>query len=406
MSERILVLVVDIDNDLYKKAKVHGPVIGRESNLKAAAKLALADPADTDANTIFNAVKRYDELKKDKYDVEVATVTGSEKEGYIADRELSRQIERVLDSIKQDSCLFVTDGASDERALPLLKTRVKVNSVDVLHMKQAPTLENTYFALLEKIKDPHYARIIFGMPAILLILFAVSYSFHFGWQLPITLIGIYLIAKGFGLEERFLDSFKRFGFSIGRMSFIFYTTSIIFFFVGMAVGYSSYVQHSTSINNLLTLYSLAIQSFIIPLTISLITYLMGRIIDLEGKKMHYQLLNQGIYIGYSIISLLLVFILSSWFIGQIYFWEFLLLNAIALIAGYGISLFSILLKRRVIQHSKLKNKNVINDIGAYIGKITSVDSKNGLVHVKTEHGNIISFDIDRISKMSDWVVIR
>ncbi len=406
MSERVLVLVVDIDNDLYKKARIHGPVIGRESNLKAASKLALADPTDTDSNTIFEAVRRYDELKRDKLDVEVATVTGSDKEGYIADRELTRQIEKVLDTVKPDSCLFVTDGASDERALPLLKTRIKITSVDVVHMKQAASLENTYFAILEKIRDPHYARIIFGIPAVLLILFAVSYYFNYGWQLPVALVGIYLVAKGFGIEERFIESFKDFGFSIGRMSFVFYTVSIIFFFVGIAVGYSSYVQHSTSITNLLTLYSYGIQGFIIPTTISLISYLIGRIIDLEGRKMRYQLLNQGVYIGYSIIVLLLIYLLSGWFIGQIYFWEFLLFGALSLVFGYGISMFSAILKRRVIRHSRLKNKTVINDIGSYIGKVTGVDAKSGLVNVRTEHGNVISFDIDRISKMADWIVIR
>ncbi len=406
MSEFILVLVVDIDNDLYKKGKIYGPVVGREPNLKAAAKLALASPEDTDSNTIFNAVKRYDELKKSGFKVEVATVTGSEREGYIADRELSRQIEGVLDRIKPDSCLFVTDGASDERALPLLKTRVKVNSIDVLHMRQAATLENTYFALLEKIKDPHYARIIFGIPAVLLILLAVSYYFNFGWQLPVALVGMYLIAKGFGLEEKFIESFKRFGFSIGRMSFIFYTISIIFFFVGIVLGYSSYMGHALSTNNILTLYSFVTEAFVIMLTISLVSYLMGRIIDLEGRKMRYQLLNQGLYVSYSVISLMLVYVLVAWFIGQIYFWEFLLLSGIILISGYGISKFSVVLKRSVIHHSKLRNRSVINDVGAYIGKVTGVDVKNGLVHVKTDHGNVISFDIDRISKMSEWIVIH
>jgi putative membrane protein len=406
MSERILVLAVDIDNDLYKKARLTGPIIGRASNLKSATKMALSDPTDTDANAMFEAVKKYDELKKQGFDVEVATITGSEKEGYVADREITRQIERVIDIVKPDSCLFVTDGKSDERALPLLKGRIKVDSVDVVHMKQAATLENTYFVILEKIKDPHYARIIFGIPAVLLILFAISYYLNYGWQLPVALIGIYLIIKGFGIEDRFLESFKGFGFSIGRISFIFYTAALVFFILGFAVGYSGYVQHSTSTNNLLVLYSYAIQDFIIPFAGGLVIYLIGRAIDLEGRRMRFQLLNQGIYIAYSIISLSLVYFLAAWFIGQIYFWQFLLFGALSLIVGYAIATFSYVLKRIVIKNSKLKNKNVINDIGAYIGKVSGVDPKSELLYVKTDHGKIISFDIDRISKLTDWVIIR
>ena len=43
-KEKILVLCVDRDNDLGDKAKVKGPVVGRDEILKAAGVLALADP--------------------------------------------------------------------------------------------------------------------------------------------------------------------------------------------------------------------------------------------------------------------------------------------------------------------------------------------------------------------------
>ena len=63
-AERLLILAVDIDNDLYRKTKIGGPLIGRVQNLNGATQLALADPEDTDANTMFQAVKIYDELKE------------------------------------------------------------------------------------------------------------------------------------------------------------------------------------------------------------------------------------------------------------------------------------------------------------------------------------------------------
>ncbi|MGC8479899.1 MAG: DUF373 family protein, partial [Candidatus Micrarchaeia archaeon] len=187
-------------NDLYQKTGISGPVIGRNANLSAASKLALADPLDPDSNVMFEAVKKFDSMKSEGFDVVVATITGAEKEGYFADIEISRQIDKVLDKFKIDSCILVSDGASDNRAIPLLKTRVKINSVDIVVIKSADKFENTYFTILEKLKEPHYARIVFGIPAILLMLFALSYYFNFGWQLPVALIGIYLLIKGFGLE--------------------------------------------------------------------------------------------------------------------------------------------------------------------------------------------------------------
>ena len=130
-----------------------GPVTGRADNLMAAGKLALADPQDTDANAMFEAVRKYDELKKEGYSVSIATITGAEKEGYVADAELARQIELMVERFKSDACVLVTDGKSDARVLPLLQTRLKVNSVDMVRMKQAETLENTYFTIFEKLKE-------------------------------------------------------------------------------------------------------------------------------------------------------------------------------------------------------------------------------------------------------------
>ena len=61
--DKVLVVCVDRDNDLGRKTTVQGPVIGRENNLKAASKLALADPSEADANCMFAAVRKFDELK-------------------------------------------------------------------------------------------------------------------------------------------------------------------------------------------------------------------------------------------------------------------------------------------------------------------------------------------------------
>ncbi len=406
MAERILVLAVDIDNDLFRKTKVTGPVIGRIDNIKAATKLALADPQDADANAMFEAVRKYDELKKKGYSVNVATVTGAEKEGYVADVEIVRQIELVLERLKSDACVLVTDGSSDTRVLPLLKNRIKINSVDIVRMKQAPGLENTYFTVLEKLKEPHYARIVFGIPAVLLILFALSYYFNFGWQLPVALIGVYLIVKGFGLEDALVSSFRGLGFSIERLSFVFYVGAIIFFVIGLMIAYTAYTSSLSVTNNGLVVAAEVVEGFLMLFPVSLVLFLVGSIIDLENRRMRYRAISQGTYVGYAAVAIALLYLASAWIIGQIYFWQFLVFSVFVLILGYGMSLFSAFLRRRAIRRAKMKDKNVINDIGAYIGKITDVDSKRGLIFVKTDYGNVIKYDVDRITGVSDRVIIR
>ncbi len=406
MPERILVLAVDIDNDLYRKTKITGPVVGREANLKAAAKLALADPQETDANAMFEAVKKYDELKKKGYSVSIATVTGAEKEGYIADSAVSKQLDIVIDRFKADSCVLVTDGASDIRVLPLLKTRINVNSVDLVRMKQAEKLESTYFTVLEKLKEPHYARIVFGIPAVLLLLFAVSYYFNYGWQLPVALIGAYLLIKGFGVEDSLVNSFRGLGFSVERLSFVFYIISIVFFVISLIIGYGSYTNGLAVTNNPLTLIAYGIEGFVLLFPVSLVLYLIGRVMDYENKRMRYRAITQGTYVGYGIITLAVLYFASAWIAAQIYFWQFLLFTGIAVVSGYLVSKMSALLRGRAIKRAKIKDKHVINDIGAYVGRVTAVDPRRGIMLVKTDYGNVIRYDIDRITSVSDRIIIR
>ena len=61
---KTLVLCVDRDDDLGTKAGINGPVIGREENLKATIALGLADPEESDTNTILSGLQLYDDLVK------------------------------------------------------------------------------------------------------------------------------------------------------------------------------------------------------------------------------------------------------------------------------------------------------------------------------------------------------
>ncbi|MEM2974524.1 MAG: DUF373 family protein, partial [Candidatus Micrarchaeia archaeon] len=170
IKEKILVLCVDRDNDLGTKIKKTGPIIGREANVAAATALLMKDPEDTDGNSIFQAVKVFDEMQK-KADVQIVTLTGDAKLGYDADRKVTQQLERVLIEFPAPSCIFISDGADDEQVLPIISSRIKINSKKTVVMRQAKELEKTYIVLLNKIKEPYYARLIFGIPALIILSF-------------------------------------------------------------------------------------------------------------------------------------------------------------------------------------------------------------------------------------------
>ena len=405
-EERLLVLAVDIDNDLYRKTRISGPLVGRQQNLNGAEQLALADPQDPDANTMFYAVKFYDSLKKDGYLVSIATITGSENEGYEADREASRQLDLVLEANKSDACILVTDGASDQRILPMIQSRIKIDSVQVVTIKQAENLENTYFTILEKLKEPHYSRIVFGLPAVLLLLFAISYAVGAGWVLPAGLIGLYLLIKGFGLEDTFLSSFKGFGFSIDRMSFVFYLSSLLFIFAGVYIAYGNYTSTLSITGNQGIVAASMAEGFLIMLPIFLVLFLIGRMVDVRSTAYVFRTFRYGIYMGSSIILWVLLYAFTEWLNAQIYFGQFLLFLVAAIVIGVSVSSFSSFLRRRVLISKRLKDMAVVNELGAAIGRISKLDEKKGRIQVSTNYGNSVTYSVDRIVEISDRVVIR
>ena len=405
-SERLLILAIDIDNDLYRKTKISGPVMGRVQNLSAATQLMLADPEDTDGNTMFKAVKLYDDMKEDGYSVNIATITGTETEGYDADREIARQLELVLSSYKVDACVFVTDGASDNRVLPLVESRIKINSVRIVTVKQSEQLESTYFTVLEKLKEPHYARIVFGIPAILLLLFAVSYALGLGWQLPVALIGVYLVMKGFGLEDTILSSFRGFGFSIERISFVFYMSSLIFLVASLLIAYGNYTSQLPIGGNSVTLAAYGVEGFLTLLPFVLILYLLGRIFDAKNSKYLFRNFKYGTYIGSSIILWVLLYALVAWIIGQIYFGQLLEFAMGAIIIGIGISTMTNMLRLKALRTRRMKDKLVVNELGALIGKVSGVDMKRSSLIINTSFGNPIRYSVDRIVDVSNKVVIK
>jgi len=144
-EERTLILCVDGDNDIGRKANVETPILSRNKNLEAATALAIADPEEADANAMFGAVRLYDQLTE-RYPEEVyqvATIAGDAMGGIEADRNIVRELEGILDDYKATGVILVTDGYSDEAVIPLIQSRVPITSVQHIVVKHSERLEET-----------------------------------------------------------------------------------------------------------------------------------------------------------------------------------------------------------------------------------------------------------------------
>ncbi|MFZ5500466.1 MAG: DUF373 family protein, partial [Candidatus Micrarchaeota archaeon] len=307
----ILVLCIDRDNDLYEKGKVSGPLIGRERNLEGAMALALADPEDPDSNAIFYAVKVYDKMRTEGHTVEVATLTGDRKLGYKADREVSSQLDRVVAELNPVSCVLISDGASDEEMIPVIKSRLKIDSTKIVFIKQAKELEKTYFVLLEKLRDPSFAKTIIGIPALLLLLTAISIQLGWGWLPIVVVVALYALMHVYGIEEAFMDLIRDFRFSFERTSWIGYIGSAAVSAVGVFVGYQTFQKGLAMglANDKLVALMLGSMSWIFLTAVLLI--LAGKTIDAYIEKKKFRVTKYLLYSAAAILSAFVIVVGSS-----------------------------------------------------------------------------------------------
>ncbi|MBT3284868.1 DUF373 family protein [Candidatus Bathyarchaeota archaeon] len=212
--DRTLVLCIDGDDDIGIKGKVKTPIIGREANIQAAAKLALADPEEADANAMFGAVKLYDKLLNDYPDeaFEIATIAGSGKGGVVADRAMVRELSRVQKQFVPDGVILVTDGFADEDLLPIVQSRIPITSVHHVVVKHSERIEETYAVIFRYLKmlveDPYYSKVSLGVPGILLVIFGfllASNQIENAGMVVAFVMGIVLVLKGFGWDSRLAE---------------------------------------------------------------------------------------------------------------------------------------------------------------------------------------------------------
>src|SRR3972149_6450239 len=171
---RILIICIDRDNDLGEKAGVLSPIIGRAANLDAAIKLGSADPEDSDTNTIFGGINVYDGMIAENKDVEIVSIAGDKKVGILADRKISEQLDKILEELRPERAMLVSDGAEDESVLPLIQSRIKVDAVHRIIVKQHENLESTYYIIKQAFNDPKISHTFFMPLGLAFMIYAIS----------------------------------------------------------------------------------------------------------------------------------------------------------------------------------------------------------------------------------------
>ena len=177
-TSRLLVICVDRDDDVGEKAGIITPVVGRNACIEAAQRLALEDPEDADSNSIFAAVKTYEDLVSRGYQAEVIIVAGLEHKGIQADEKIVFQVKSVMEKYVANGAVIVSDGEDDETVIPIIQNVLPIVSVRRVVMRASRSVEYSYAVLGRYLKaiafDSKYSKFFLGVPGILLLIGGIA----------------------------------------------------------------------------------------------------------------------------------------------------------------------------------------------------------------------------------------
>ncbi len=193
-ANKLLVICIDRDNDVGEKAGIVTPVVGRDACIEAAQRLALEDPEDADSNSIFAAIKTYEDLISKGYKVEVITVAGVKNRGVQADEKILAETRKVLEKFAANGAVIVSDGEDDESVIPVIQNVLPVVSVQRVVMKVSRSVEYSYAVFGKYLKmiayDSRYSKFFLGVPGILLLIGGIASVFEFTTEIFAVLVSI------------------------------------------------------------------------------------------------------------------------------------------------------------------------------------------------------------------------
>ena len=123
------------------------PVVGSAAVEQLVSTVGVADPEDSRVNCILEGLRVATELE----DATVAVLARTDQVG--GDRDVARQLDELVAENAFDSAVVVVDSAEDERLLPVVESRLPVDAVDRVVVRQARDIESTYYLLKQFLGD-------------------------------------------------------------------------------------------------------------------------------------------------------------------------------------------------------------------------------------------------------------
>jgi len=218
-----------------------GAMVGDAAVESLITEAGVADPEDSRVNCYLETLRVARELREEGSEA-VPAVVASSGDPVSVDREIARQVDRLVAEYDPDAAIIVVDSAEDERVVPIVESRVRVDAVDRVIVRQARDIESTYYLLKQFLADEELrSTVLVPVGAALLalpILLAITDSIAVTAAVVTAVVGTFLLYKGLGIDDLLagLPGAVRDAFYSGQVSLVTYVVGAGLALVGVFAG--------------------------------------------------------------------------------------------------------------------------------------------------------------------------
>jgi putative membrane protein len=236
-----LVVCVDRDDDIGTKTGVETPVAGWEAVRSLVTEIGLADPEDASVNSLLETLRVARDLRADDEDAIVAVISGAADTMIGRDRAVADQVDGLIAEYDPDSAVVVIDSAQDERLVPIIESRVQVDAVDRVVVRQARDIESTYYLLKQFLADEELRQTVLVPVGIAMLAFPILLM-AFGPAIAVAsitaVIGVFVLYKGLGVDDYVADlpAQTKDALYSGRVSIVTYVVAAGLTLIGVFAG--------------------------------------------------------------------------------------------------------------------------------------------------------------------------
>lgn len=278
-----LVVCVDRNDDIGRKTGLEMPVAGWEAVQALVTDVGLADPEDSSVNCLLEALRVARDLRDEDEKSMVAVISGTADTRVGADRAVAAQLDDLIAEHHPDSTIIVIDSAEDERLVPIVESRVRVDAVDRVVVRQARDIESTYYLLKQFLADEELRQTVLVPTGIALIAFPLlllQLGLAMATSAIAAVIGLFALYKGLAIGTYFrnLPGEARDALYSGRVSIVTYVVAVGLSLIGVFAGALRAAPMDSTGNVLMTAMAFVFES--VPwIAVAALTASMGRLLD-------------------------------------------------------------------------------------------------------------------------------